>query len=164
VSGLTPSAIKVRYAVLDDAPAILEIYQQHIPFDDINLLSAVHWIEQANSHRPMWVATIDGELIGWCSLESYYGLKVLDHMAELSLYIAKSWRRKGIGRQLMAEVMANALCINLTNLVVNVFSGNESSIRFFESLNFQRYGALPRVVKMPHHTEDIIVMGLEITG
>ncbi|TDO98738.1 GNAT family N-acetyltransferase [Marinomonas balearica] len=158
------NVIQVRHARLDDAPFILDIYQQHIAFDDITLVTAISWIEQATEQRPVWVATYENEIVGWCSLEPYYGLKAFDHVAELGLYIAKKWRRNGVGKTLIKKIEHDSHDLNLSTIVVNIFSGNTSSIQFFEQQNFSHYGVVPNAVKLPHNDlENMVIMGVEFT-
>src|ERR1700722_3128982 len=98
--------IQVRDAVEADLPAIVAIYNQSITGGwstaDTNPIAVADRIEWLRKHtpqqRPLWVAEIDGQIVGWIGLSSFYGGRpAYDATAEVSLYVASSYHGKSIG-------------------------------------------------------------------
>jgi [ribosomal protein S18]-alanine N-acetyltransferase len=51
--------------------------------------------------------------------------------------VAPDWRRKGLAKELLAEVEACALAEGARRIHLHVFTGNDAAIRFYERLGFK---------------------------
>ena len=67
---------EIRLAVLDDAPAILDIFQHCDLFastghrqDNIGLIDVMDWLESVTDNHPLLVLEEQGKVIAWCSVE-----------------------------------------------------------------------------------------------
>jgi phosphinothricin acetyltransferase len=98
----------IRDATEADLPAIVEIYNQSIPAGwstadtrPIAVADRVEWFRQFDpSRRPIWVAEVDGSVVAVSYLSSFYGGRpAYGATAEVSLYIATAYQRRGIGRR-----------------------------------------------------------------
>jgi [ribosomal protein S18]-alanine N-acetyltransferase len=56
----------------------------------------------------------------------------------VTLDVAETWRRRGLARLLMREAEARAVAAGARWMELHVFSGNESAIRFYERLGYER--------------------------
>ena len=88
--------MNIRIAQAADLSRIVEIYNQAIPSmrstADLSPLKAedrMAWFaEHSPAKYPIFVAEIDGEVVGWCSLSAYRpGRMALRFTAEVSCYI-----------------------------------------------------------------------------
>jgi len=72
--------IHVRNATEADLPAIVDIYNQSIPggwsmadTTPIRVEDRVEWFRKFDpARRPIWVAEVDGRVVGWVGLSSFY--------------------------------------------------------------------------------------------
>ena len=67
--------------------------------------------------RPIWVAEIDGEIAGWISLSDFYDARPAYHAtAEVGVYVAEDYRRRGVGRRLLQEAIRRGPALGLKTL------------------------------------------------
>jgi ribosomal protein S18 acetylase RimI-like enzyme len=60
----------------------------------------------------------------------------------VSMWVAASHRRRGVGRMLVDAVLDWARSRNARQLVLDVTTTNDAAIKFYESLGFQRTGMI----------------------
>src|ERR1700682_5144594 len=104
--------VAVRFASLDDAAAICTIYNQGIE-DRIATLETElrdpnerrRWLASRATRYPVGVAEMAGQAIGWASLNSFSPRHCYDNVADISVYVERSWRGKGGGRTLLHRVI-----------------------------------------------------------
>ena len=100
----------IRDATEADLPGIIAIYNAAIPgrmatadTEPVTIESRQDWFHEQNPNaRPLWVALENDDIAGWLSVQSFYGRPAYHATAELSMYVAPNWRRKGIGNALLA--------------------------------------------------------------
>ena len=56
----------------------------------------------------------------------------------VTLDVAETWRRRGLARLLMREAEMRAVAAGARWMELHVFTGNESAIRFYERLGYER--------------------------
>lgn len=112
----------IRSARPEDIPAILGLIQAHSD----HLLERSQ--EEVEALLPtFWVADVDGEVVGCCCLE-IYSRKIAEVR---SLVVKEGARRRGMGRGLVLEAVAEARRRHIAE-ILTVTAERE----FFESLNF----------------------------
>ena len=98
---------QIRLSTMDDLPAIVDIFNQAIPLQvndesaPIEVADRREWFLQFDSTHPIWVATMDGQVIAWCALEYFYPHPAYDHSAQIAIYIREDYRRQHLGRDLL---------------------------------------------------------------
>jgi phosphinothricin acetyltransferase len=164
-------SMTIRDATEADLPAIVAIYNASIPgrtatadTEPVSIESRRDWFRDHDSEkRPLWVA-VDSEVVaGWLSFQSFYGRPAYYATAEISLYVAPEWQRKGIGRELLVRAVERARGLGLKTLLGFIFGHNEASLQLFESFGFQRWGVLPGVAELDHIERNLIILGRRIT-
>ena len=76
----------------------------------------------------------DSQIVGFCA---YYDNDKIEKAAFLTLiYIYPNYRKMGIARTLIAKMVSRLKQKGLISLSLEVFSGNESAIRFYKKLDF----------------------------
>lgn len=162
----------IRDAVETDLPAIVAIYNAAIPtrmatadLEPVSVESRVIWFhEHTTSNRPIWVMEVDkANLAGWLSFQSFYGRPAYQATAEISIYVAPAYQRCGVGRQLLSWAIRQSPSLGLKTLVGLIFAHNQSSLRLFESLGFQRWGYLPNVAELDGKEASLIIVGHKIS-
>ncbi len=165
--------IQVRDAIEADLPAIVDIYNQSIPggwstadTEPITVADRVDWFHKFDPRkRPLWVAEMDGQVVAWISLSSFYGGRpAYDATAEVSLYIATTHHRRGIGRYLKQRMIDHCPRIGVTTLLSMHFDHNEATHRINESLGFVRVGHLTEIAVVNGQKRGLVISALRITG
>jgi phosphinothricin acetyltransferase len=157
----------IRDATEADLPAIILIYNATIAgrmatadTQPVTVDSRRDWFHEHNPNaRPLWVALQNDVIVGWLSFQSFYRRPAYHATAELSLYVAQDWRRKGIGKALLAGAVEQAPRLGLKTLLGFIFAHNDASLRLFEKFDFQRWGVLPRVAELDGVERDLIIVG-----
>lgn len=159
----------IRLATRDDLAAVVEVYNASIPgrlatadTEPVSLESRVAWFEAHGPRRPLWVDEREGDLAGWASLSSFYGRPAYGATAELSIYVAPAWQRRGVAAGLVAHAIAAAPAAGVTTLLGFVFGHNEPSLALLSRFGFQRWGLLPRVAILDGVERDLQIVGLRI--
>jgi phosphinothricin acetyltransferase len=160
----------VRDAVKADLPAIVDIYNAAIPgrmatadTEPITTHSRQAWFDEHHpARRPLWVASIDGAVVGWLSFQTFYGRPAYRATAEISVYVAPGHHRSGIGRALLERAVKTAPGLGLKTLVGFVFGHNEPSLRLFSALGFERWALLPRVAELDGVERDLVIVGRRV--
>ncbi len=112
----------IRSARPEDIPAILDLIQTHSD----HLLERSR--EEVEALLPtFWVAEIDGEIVGCCCLE-IYSRKIAEVR---SLVVKEGARRRGLGRGLVLEAVAEARRREIAEILTVT-----AELEFFESVNF----------------------------
>ena len=147
--------IKIRIAEFDDLLAIVEIYNQAIPShkstartEPVTVDERKGWFQEHDPrHHPIFVAELDGRVIGWCSLSEYRpGRPALRFTAELSYYIDTRYHRRGVGLELLNHVLKISPSLGIRNIVAVLIDRNDASRNLLEKLGFRQWGYLPQVL------------------
>lgn len=162
--------IKIRIAAADDLPAINAIYNQAVrqgftaDTRDTSMKQRTKWFEahNADSH-PVFVYVESGKVVGWLSFSPYrYGRQALAETAEVSYYIDKAFREKGIGSALIDFAKAEATKYSFRNLFAIILENNVGSIKLMEKSGFTKWGFLPMVANFNGHFVGHVYYGVNL--
>lgn len=167
-----PTAFPVRDALESDLPAIVEIYNATIPgrmvtadTEPVTVDSRRAWLHAHNPKtRPLWVALDNGVVCAWLSFNSFYGRPAYQPTAEVSVYIAETHRRRGLGRFLLARAIAGAPACGIRTLLGFIWAHNEPSLQLFAGFGFSTWGHLPRVAVLDGVERDLLIVGRRVDG
>jgi L-amino acid N-acyltransferase YncA len=171
MSSSLPVEIFIRDAVEADLPAIVEIYNQSIPGGwstadtrPIAVADRVEWFRKFDpAKRPIWVAEVEGSVVATAYLSSFYGGRpAYDATAEVSLYIATAWQRRGIGLRFKRWVIEQCPRLGVTTLLSMHFDHNEATRRINESLGFRPMGHLTEIALVQGQKRGLIISALRI--
>ncbi|MCC7448841.1 MAG: N-acetyltransferase [Anaerolineae bacterium] len=142
----------MRAATLDDLGAITDIYNQAIltttaTFDTTpkTLNEQRVWFAHHDERYPVFVAELDGVIVGWASLSRWSDRCACADTGEISIYIREDCRGKGIGKQLMAAIIDEGQQVGLHTVLARIASGNEVSVRLHEAVGFKPIGVMREV-------------------
>jgi phosphinothricin acetyltransferase len=113
----------------------------------VSVESKMNWFEQHSIDTyPIYVAEENNEIVGWCSLSPHRpGRKALRTVAEISYYIHKDHRRKGIASSLITYTIGKAKHLGFKNLITILLDLNKPSIYLLEKFGFEKWGHLPEI-------------------
>jgi L-amino acid N-acyltransferase YncA/cephalosporin hydroxylase len=157
----------IRDAVEADLPVIVQIYNATVPtrmvtaeLEPTTVEARLPWFrEHSSEHYPFWVAESEGRVIGWLDFKKFLPRCAYRGTAEISVYVDQEFRRRGVGQRLLEHAIACAPSLGITALVGLIFGHNESSLRLFQRLGFERWGFLPAVAQLDGVERDLVVMG-----
>jgi phosphinothricin acetyltransferase len=163
--------VQVRDATEADLPAIVEIYNQSIPggwstadTHPVTVADRVEWFRKRDpDRRPIWVAEVDGKVVAWIGLSSFYGGRpAYDATAEVSTYVASDYQGQGFGKFLKRRMIAACPRLGVTTLLSMYFDHNEATRRINESLGFQVMGHLTEIARVGGCPRGLVITGLRI--
>jgi L-amino acid N-acyltransferase YncA len=141
--------------------AVCEIYRQGIATGNATFeTEAPTWTNWDATHRPdcRLIACEGPVVVGWASLSPVSSRRVYEGVAEVSVYVAASARRKGVGKLLLQSLVKEAERHGLWTLQAGIFPENAASIRVHEQCGFRRLGVRERVGKMGDRWRDVLLM------
>src|SRR5207237_10029110 len=92
----------------------------------------------------------------------YGGRPAYDATAEVSVYIATAYHRRGIGRRLKQWVVEQCPRLGVTTLLSMHFDHNEATRRINESLGFAQCGPLREIAVVQGQQRGLIIAALSI--
>ncbi len=141
----------VRPAAAQDLPAIHSIYAYHVlhglasfeevppPLEEMRR----RYDEVTRQGLPYLVAEENGEVQGYGYCTLYRTRSAYRHTLEDSIYVKPAMQRKGIGKALLAELIARCTALNYRQVIAVIGdSANAASIAVHASLGFVRAGNL----------------------
>jgi phosphinothricin acetyltransferase len=145
---LDRSAVSVRYAEPRDAAEIARIYNQGIE-DRLSTLETQlrspeergEWLVAHGERHPVFVAADQsGHIVGWSCLNRFNPRAVYDNVADLSVFVAREARRRGVGTVLMEKLESRAREIGYHKLVLAAFATNRPALALYERQGFSYVG------------------------
>ncbi|WP_246998118.1 GNAT family N-acetyltransferase [Halosolutus gelatinilyticus] len=111
--------------------------------------------------RMFFVATVDGEVVGWAHLH-VPNLEKLTHTAELTVGILEEYRGMGIGSQLLDRALEWARASDHEKVYQSVPSTNEAAIEFFEDRDWEIEAVREDHYKLEDEYIDEVMMAIEL--
>ena len=146
--------MNIRVAEEKDFSNVINIYNHAVDekfatadTEYITIESRKEWFAQHSlKNYPIFVAEENSQVIGWCSLSPHRpGRKALRTVAEISYYIHKDHRRKGVANSLITHTIIKARKLGFNNLITILLDLNEPSIYILEKFGFEKWGHLPDI-------------------
>lgn len=162
---------RLRDAKREDLPDIVAIYNETIAgrqvtadVEPVTVESREPWFHAHHpATRPLWVVENEaGQVCAWLSFSTFYGRAAYDATVEVSLYVAASHRRQGLGRWFLREAIRRAPDHKVTTLLGFIWSHNAPSLQLFASEGFAPWGHLPRVAVLDGIDRDLVIVGRRV--
>jgi L-phenylalanine/L-methionine N-acetyltransferase len=113
-------------------------------------------------HAAVFVAEAeDGQIVGRLSIARDQH-PASRHVADLGLMVARSHRRQGIGRALLAAAVEWARASEVRKVELHVFTYNEAAIKLYEQFGFEREGLRRKHYLQNGELVDAILMAYEV--
>ena len=109
-----------------------------------------------------FVAEIDGEVAGWIAVVPYSSRAVYRGVGEESVYVADRARGLGVGRALLAALIASARDGGLWTLQAGVFPENEASLALHRAHGFREVGTRERIGELSGVWRDVVLLELRL--
>lgn len=152
----------VRLATVEDADRITEIYNQGIEdriatFEtEARVVSTIRaWF---NAPYPIVVVERAGEVIAWANASQYRPRACYAGICEFSVYVDRSARGSGAGREAMEGLIHAAANLGYTKLVSRVFVENSASRGLLGRLGFREVGIYERHGQLDGAWRDVVIV------
>lgn len=168
---LPESAVLVRDAGEADLPAIVAMYNATIPGGMVTADTTPVTVEgrrpwfraHTPARRPIWVVEDErGAVCAWFSFSDFHPRPAYHPTAEISVYVAETHRRRGLGDLLLRRAIDRAPALGLKSLVGLVWAHNEPSLKLLAKHGFERWGHLPRVALLYGFERDLVIVGRRV--
>jgi len=142
----------IRPATVDDAPAVLAIYNHEVEHSVVTFDLVPRTLEEQRA----WIADRSGAhavivadrssaggrptVVGFASLSPYRDRPAYSTTAETSVYVDETARGAGVGRALLEGIVATARAHGFHALVARIVGGHHASVRLHESVGFEVVG------------------------
>ena len=122
--------LTIRPARGEDAPALREIFNDAVEDGLATFESALRSVEEQkgliaaaeqDSHRPLLVAELRNWVCGVVSMEPHEEKRHRGQIAEITIFVRRSFRSYGIGRQLMRVAQTRAAASDIASSSVTFF-------------------------------------------
>jgi phosphinothricin acetyltransferase len=158
-------ALLMRPARWPDLPMIRDIRNQGIVDRVASLDAEPHspqethlWFSTHGPRHPVLVAEVAGCIVGWASLNLFNPRKAYQYVADLSVYIERQQRGKGLGGQLLETVIRLGRELDYHKIVLSAFPFNTAGIRLYERHGFTTVGIYKEMGKLDGRWIDTIIM------
>ena len=160
---------RVRPATEADAAAIALIYNQGIEDRLATLETELRtpderrqWLKARSPRHPVIVVETEPETfwnrpptprpdhaapapitpapIAWASLNVFNARECYRHVADISVYVERAWRGRGVGRVLLARLAELGREHGFHKLVLSAFPFNQAGLALYEKLGFRTVG------------------------
>lgn len=163
--------ITFKDANIEDLPIIVDIYNSTIQSrmvtadtEPVSINDRLDWFNEHNSSkRPLWIVEYGGEICAWVSLQSFYGRPAYNGTAEISIYLHKDFRGKGLGKRILSKVIEECPKFEIDTLLGFIFGHNEPSIKLFSSFGFEKWAHFPEVAKLDGIKRDLVILGKKVS-
>jgi phosphinothricin acetyltransferase len=157
--------VSLRPATPDDAAVICAIYNQGIE-DRIATLETElrtpeerrQWMAARGPRHPVVVAITDGQVVGWGSLNPFNPRPAYDNVVDLSVYVERTWRGRGVGKALLQHVLGLARQIGYHKMVLATFPYNDAGLALYRRMGFTPVGVYQEQGKLDGRWVDVLIM------
>lgn len=144
-----------------DWPAVREIYREGIATGHATFQTeAPDWPEWDAGHLQhcRLVARSEGEAGGWAALSPVSRRECYAGVAEVSIYVAEAHRGRGLGRRLLAALVAESEKHGIWTLQAGIFPENRASIALHQRLGFREVGFRERIGQRGGRWRDTVLL------
>ena len=158
--------VTVRDAVPADAAAIAAIYNEGIEERtatfETRLRTAADvgaWLA-AGARLPVLVAADGGAARGWARIAPYSDRPAYAGVGEVSAYVARAARGRGVGRALLTALRGRAEELGYWKLTGKLFTGNVASAALVRRCGWREVGTHLRHGRLDGRWRDVSVVEL----
>ena len=139
--------VSIRRATPADAPAIAAIYNHEVEnetstFDLVprSPQDQLDWQNARDGAFGVFVAELDGEVVGFGALSPYKERAAYRTTVEDSVYVRRDMGRRGIGRVILAHLLDTAADGGFHAVMARITTLSVGSIGLHEALGFREVG------------------------
>ncbi|WP_283747111.1 GNAT family N-acetyltransferase [Bacillus cereus] len=162
----------IREATKKDLTYILDIYNDAIlnstavyAYKSVTLEDRQSWYEQKiDEGYPILVCEQDEKVVGFATFGPFRAWPAYKYSIEHSIYVDKEYRKNGIGKSLMKELLAIAQEREYMTLIAGIDAENEKSIALHQNYGFVHAGTIKKAGYKFNRWLDLAFYQLELNG
>ena len=142
----------IRDATEQDLRPILEIYNDAIlttsatfDLEPVSLEARRVWFYDHGEQYSLVVAEIGGIVLGYCCVSPYAKKAGYSKTVELSVYVHRNHRNKGIGKSLVSEIIKRSRKLGYDAIVSGISGSNYGSEILHRKAGFELRGYLKQL-------------------
>jgi L-amino acid N-acyltransferase YncA len=159
--------LEIRPARDEDAAPLCEIFNEAVhdhrdtfdfeprSVDDQRLL--ITGAENDPKH-PILVADVRNWIAGWVALTAYDTRIALDDMGEVNIYVRRSFRSYGVGRQLMRAIQESAASLGYRKLIGRILAENRDGLLLSRATGWREVGRHSAHARLNDGLHDVTVV------
>ncbi len=113
---------------------------------------------QEHDDFPVLVAVEAPEIVGWTSLNRFSHRCAHSDIADLSVYVARSHRSRGVGFALLRTIEAEAIRAGFHKIVLHAVNENEAGKRLYRKSGFREVGVFAQHGLLDGRRVDVVAM------
>jgi L-amino acid N-acyltransferase YncA len=155
--------IAIRRMLPADWESVRSIYLEGLVTGDATFeTEAPCWEKWDESHlsvpRLVAVSQTEGGIVGWAALAPVSTRAVYGGVGEVSVYVADSFRGKGIGKVLLKQLIVQSEQKGVWTLQASVFPENTASLALHEICGFRVVGTRRRIGTLQGIWRDTVLL------
>jgi len=142
----------IRMAATRDARGVLAIYAPVVRETTISFEYEPPSVEEMSDRiastlesHPWLVAESDGQVVGYAYASAHRQRAAYAWSVDTSVYIADTWRARGVGRALYDELLDRLTHQGYVNAYAGIALPNDASVALHEACGFTYVGVFPSV-------------------
>jgi L-amino acid N-acyltransferase YncA len=151
-----------RLATLNDAPFLAAIYNEGIEDRVATFETRPRSVDDVrgwfDGRHPIIVVEEDGKILAFASTSMYRPRDCYAGIAEVSVYVAREFRRRGAGRIALSELIKQAQAKGFWKLLSRVFPENKASRALIRSLGFREVGVYEKHGQLDGVWRDVVIV------
>lgn len=140
----------IRSMTKNDWERVAEIYKQGleggISTFNTQCPSFEEW-DNGHTKECRLVDEEDGKVVGWVAISPTSSRSVYRGCVEMSIYVDKDYRGRGVGTSLVKELLAQSQKVGYWSIYSAIFSINRASIALHKKCGFREIGYRERIAK-----------------
>jgi L-amino acid N-acyltransferase YncA len=152
------TAIEIRDLRPVDWPEVAAIYEEGVRAGVTFARESPSWEAWDAAHTVRLVAVADNAVVGWTALSPVSTRNVYRGVARSAVYVTEDYRRLGVGRGLMEELVRRAEVEGVWTIEVSIFPENEASLELHKALGFRIVGTREKIGKRGGVWRDTVLL------
>ena len=163
--------IEIRNAQVEDAANLVAIYAPYVEKTAITFETQVPTVEDFENRIkktmkkfPYLVAIEEGQIVGYAYASTYYARAAYDWTVELSVYVQKEARGKGVGTLLYTALEEELTARGFKNFLACIALPNPASIALHERRGYEQVAHFKKVGYKFGTWHDIVWLQKSLVG
>lgn len=163
----TGPRLLIRPVREDDAAALREIFNEAIQDDLATFDTEPRSLEEQRGlivaatedpRHPILVAELRGWALGWITIQYHDLRRELQDVGEVSVFVRRSFRSYGVGRQLMQAIQRDASSLGYRKLIGRVLADHHGSLRLCKVCGWREVGRHEKHARHRDAWRDVMVL------
>jgi L-amino acid N-acyltransferase YncA len=159
--------LEIRHATEEDAASMCEIFNEAVAdrletFDsEPRAVDAQRLMNAAADHdpkHPILVADVRNWIGGWAALAAYDNRIALDDIGEVFIYVRRSFRSYGVGRQLMRALQETAAMLGYRKLIGRILTANQDGLLLCRATGWREVGKHSAHARLEDGLHDVMLV------